>query len=48
MAIARAMGRALARLHDVTWPHGGSYEMTIDSIRPLEGDHAAWIAASME
>ena len=44
LALARAMGEALARLHALTWPHYGEYDPATDTIAPIEGSFAAWMA----
>ena len=41
--IAAAMGRTLAELHRLTWPTCGTYDATVDGIRPLDTSYASWI-----
>lgn len=45
LAIARAMGDALARLHALTWPHNGNYDPETDTITPIETSFAEWTVA---
>jgi Ser/Thr protein kinase RdoA (MazF antagonist) len=45
LALARAMGDALARVHALTWPHYGEYDAATDTIAPIETSFADWTAA---
>jgi aminoglycoside phosphotransferase (APT) family kinase protein len=43
--IARAMGDALARLHELTWPHYGTYDFDRDTIAPIDCLFGEWTIA---
>ncbi len=45
--LARAMGCALGRLHDIRWSHPGTYDLASDSIVPHELPHARRILTHM-
>ncbi len=46
--LARAMGEALARLHELTWPHCGEFELEIHTIRPIETSHGHWFSSRIQ
>jgi aminoglycoside phosphotransferase (APT) family kinase protein len=46
-AIAEAMGTTLAHIHSLTWPYAGEYDLPMDTIQPLELDHADWVISRM-
>lgn len=47
LAIAAALGQNLARLHALTWPFAGDYDLASQSIQPFPGGFAHWIAADI-
>jgi hygromycin-B 7''-O-kinase len=42
-AIAAALGRGLAVVHDATWPVPGEYDFAEDTIRPMSVPYAEWL-----
>lgn len=45
--IVRAMGENLARLHMLTWPLAGGYDLASDMLQPFEEGFAEWIVADI-
>ena len=43
--IAAALGAMLARLHRLTWPHAGDYDLDVDTIVPFAGDYRDRVVA---
>jgi hygromycin-B 7''-O-kinase len=43
--IARALGTTLAKLHEVTWPFPGQYNLSSDDIVPLDVPYGDWLVA---
>jgi aminoglycoside phosphotransferase (APT) family kinase protein len=43
--IAAALGAMLARLHRLTWPHPGDYDLDADTIVPFAGDYRDRVVA---
>jgi hygromycin-B 7''-O-kinase len=42
-AIARAMGKNLALMQEVTWAFSGQYDAERETIRPFDSSYANWI-----
>lgn len=47
LAIAQVLGQNLARLHALTWPFAGDYDLPSQTIQPFTGGFAQWIAADI-
>lgn len=47
LAMVRAMADALVLLHELTWPHPGSYDLAIGTVAPIEATWADWVAAEI-
>jgi hygromycin-B 7''-O-kinase len=47
LAIARALGENLVRMHQLTWPFPGRYDVAVDTIAPFHEGFAEWIAADI-
>src|SRR5918998_1556730 len=45
LGMARSMGENLALMHALSWPRPGRYDLTTDTIAPLEESWAEWLAA---
>lgn len=45
--IAQAMGQNLARLHALTWPFAGDYDLASDTIQPFAQGFAQWLVADI-
>lgn len=45
IGIAAAMGRTLAQLQELTWPHAGEYSLERDAIEPLGVPYRDWVVA---
>ncbi|MEX1255781.1 MAG: aminoglycoside phosphotransferase family protein [Dehalococcoidia bacterium] len=45
LALARAMGENLARLHGLTWPHCGEYDPDTGTIAPITTTFGEWAVA---
>jgi hygromycin-B 7''-O-kinase len=45
--LARAMGEGLARLHELTWPHEGEYDLETDTIKPLDVSFGTWVTTRL-
>lgn len=43
--IAQAMGETLARLHTLTWPCTGEYDLATDTLQPLNTGHGEWVVS---
>ena len=43
--MARSMGENLALMHALSWPRPGRYDLTTDTIAPLEETWTEWVAA---
>ena len=46
--LAYAMGEALARLHELTWPHCGEYDFEIQTIKAIETGFAEWFSSRVQ
>jgi len=47
LGIARAMGENLARMHGLTWPFAGEYELTTNTIQPFAHGWTAWVISDL-
>lgn len=45
--IAQALGHNLAQVHQLTWPHAGTYDLATDTIQPFGEGFARWIVADI-
>lgn len=45
--VARALGETLARIHALTWPHAGRYDLAADAILPFAGSYEAWVVGEV-
>lgn len=48
LAIAGALGRTLAALHEITWPEWGEYYLATNTITPIETSFRDWTLARVE
>jgi aminoglycoside phosphotransferase (APT) family kinase protein len=43
LGVAVALGETLARMHALTWPHAGRYDLAADAILPFDDGYEAWV-----